>query len=83
MVAFIELHLLKSQCLTRQLVLNLQESFIIIRGKKADSDRWHKGGFKGRAWLELVGPLWKGFGERELGKRHLAHKLDVRLAHTY
>lgn len=64
-------------------MLNLQESFIIIRGKKADSGEGHRGGFKGGAWLELVGLLWMGFGEGELGKRHLAHKLDVRLAHTY
>lgn len=64
-------------------MFNLQESFIIIRGNKADSDGGHRRGFKGGAWLELVGPLWMGFGEGELGKRHLAHKLDVRLAHTY
>lgn len=62
-MAFTELHLLKSQCLLWQLMLNLQESFITIRGKKTDSDGGHRGGFKGRAWLELVGRLWMGFGE--------------------
>lgn len=40
-------------------------------------------GFKGGAWPELVGLLGMGFGGGELGKHHLAHKLDVRLTHTY
>lgn len=29
-----------------------------------------------------MGPFWMGFGEVELGKRHLAHKLDVKLTYT-
>lgn len=29
--------------------------------------------------LDSMGPFWMGFGEVELGKRHLAHKLDVKL----
>lgn len=30
-----------------------------------------------------MGPFWMGFGEVELGKCHLAHKLDGKLTHIY
>lgn len=64
-------------------MLILQESFVIIRRKKMDCDGRGTRGFKGGAWHELVGLLCVGSGNVELGKHHLAHKLDVRFTHTY
>lgn len=64
-------------------MLNLQESFIIIRGKKECRDREGEASEAEHAWLELVDSQRKGFGEVQLRKCHLAHKVYVRLPHTY
>ena len=73
----------ESQRLTGQPRLSLQKSFILIRGRKDDSDQGGQESLQRWAWLEFMGPFWMGFGEVELGKCHLAHKLDVKLTHTY
>lgn len=87
LLAFKELHLWKmkhkSQSFKGQPMLNLQESFIIIRGKKGCSDREGEASEAEHTWLELVGPQRKGFGEVQLRKCHLAQKLYVRLPHAY
>lgn len=86
LVVFKEPHLSKMKtesCFTRWPMLNLQEPFIVIRGKKDYCDGAGRRGFKGESRLELVGSLRMGFGEVKLRKHHLAHKLDVKLTHTY
>lgn len=63
-------------------MLTLQESFVIIRRKQMDCDgRGRRASKAGHG--EFVGLLCVGSGDVELGKHHLAHKLDVRLTHTY
>lgn len=72
----------ESQRLAGQPRLSLQKSFILIRGRKDDCDQRGQESLQSGAWLEFMGPFWMGFGEVELGKRHLAHKLDVKLTYT-